>query len=118
MSHVSSSTGGEHAAGKDGKGSTDNNKDSGDQPSVAEIEADIARTREQLAATVDELTDRLDVKSRVKGRVEQTRRNAVQRVHLARDRATDDAGRPTPPVIAGAVAAIALLALVVWWRQR
>ncbi len=87
-------------------------------PGVDEIEADIARTREQLATTVDELTGRLDVKSRVKGRVEQTKQDAARRVHMARDKATDPDGRPTPPAIAGAVAAVALVALVVWWRRR
>ncbi|WP_426245520.1 DUF3618 domain-containing protein [Nocardioides sp. LHG3406-4] len=85
---------------------------------VDAIETDIARTREQLAATVDELTDRLDVKSRIKGRVEQTRHDATLRVQELRARATDAEGRPTPPVIAGAVAAAALVALAVWWRTR
>ena len=37
-----------------------------------EIEADIARTREELAHTVDELTARLDVKARVQERIHQT----------------------------------------------
>lgn len=88
------------------------------QPGVEEIEADIARTREELAATVDALTDRLDVKSRVRGKVDQTKQDAVQRVHLVRERATDQNGRPTPPVIAGAVAVVALVALLVWRKAR
>jgi hypothetical protein len=86
--------------------------------SVEEIEADIARTREELAATVDALTDRLDVKSRVRGKVAQTRRDAVQRVQTVRDRATDAEGRPTPPVIAGAAAVALLVVLIVWRRTR
>ena len=41
-------------------------------PSAEQIEADIARTREELAHTVDELTARLDVKARVQERIRQT----------------------------------------------
>ena len=88
------------------------------QPGVEEIEADIERTRAELAATVDALTDRLDVKSRLRGKVEHTKRDAVQRVHTARNRATDQDGRPTPPVIAGAAALVALVTLLVWRRTR
>ncbi|WP_295662082.1 DUF3618 domain-containing protein, partial [uncultured Nocardioides sp.] len=88
------------------------------QPGVEEIEADIERTRAELAATVEALTDRLDVKSRLRGKVEHTKRDAVQRVHTARSRATDQDGRPTPPVIAGAAALVALVALLVWRRTR
>ena len=57
----------------------------------AAIEADIARQREQLAATVDELQYRLDVTARAKER----------------------------PLLLGAVAAvsIALVGLVIWRRS-
>jgi hypothetical protein len=41
-------------------------------PSAEQIEADIARTREELAHTVDELTARLDVKARMQERIQQT----------------------------------------------
>lgn len=87
-------------------------------PGVSEIEADIARTREQLASTVDELAGRLDVKSRVRGQVAQTKQDATAHVRALADRATDDDGRPMPPVMVGAVAvaAVAVVALVVWWR--
>ena len=99
-------------------GSDPTQQTEGKQPGVEEIEADIARTREELAATVDALTDRLDVKSRVRGKVEQTKQDAVERVHEARDRATDQDGRPTPPVIAGAAVLVALVALLVWRKAR
>ena len=84
-------------------------------PGVEQIEADIARTREELAQTVDELTARLDVKTRVQEGVQ-------ERVQELRDRATDDQGRPTPATMAiggAAVAAVvAIVALSIWRRRR
>lgn len=80
-------------------------------PSVEQIEADIARTREELAQTVDELTARFDVKTRVQERVQEVR-----------DRATDDQGRPTPVTLAigGAAltAVVAIVAVSIWRRRR
>ena len=71
-----------------------------------EIEADIARQREELAATVTELHARLDVKAR-------TRAKAAE----LRGRATTPDGNPDPRVIAAAVA-IAVLAGVAVWRRH
>ena len=71
-----------------------------------EIEADIARQREELAATVTELHARLDVKAR-------TRAKAAE----LRGRATTPDGNPDPRVIAAAVA-IAVLAGVAFWRRH
>jgi MYXO-CTERM domain-containing protein len=72
----------------------------GSTPSTPEeIEADIARQREQLAGTVNELQARLDVKTRAKAKAGELK-----------DRATTADGKPTPQVIGGA--AVALLAVV------
>jgi hypothetical protein len=93
----------------------------GDSPGIEEIETDIARTREELAATVDELTARLDVKTRVKESVQQTKDQAVDRIRTVRDQATDEDGRPTPTTlgIGGAVAAMVVVVLVLTlWRRR
>lgn len=61
-----------------------------------QIEAEIEAQREQLAATVDQLTHKLDVK----------------------DRMTTDTGRPRPELLAAAgVAALAVVALVLWRRR-
>lgn len=70
----------------------------------AAIEADIARQRERLAATVDELHHRLDVKTQAK-----------EKAADLKDRATTDTGKPRPElaaavvVIAAAVIGLAIL---------
>jgi hypothetical protein len=61
-----------------------------------QIEAEIEAQREQLAATVDQLTHKLDVK----------------------DRMTTDTGRPRPELLAAAgVTVVAVVALVLWRRR-
>jgi Protein of unknown function (DUF3618) len=71
------------------------------------IEADIERQRDELAATVSALHDRLDVKTRAK-----------QKASELRDRATTDTGKPRPEVAALAAAAIAGVVGLVIWRHR
>jgi hypothetical protein len=71
------------------------------------LEADIARQREELAHTVDELQARLDVKSR-----------AREKAHELKDRATTDTGRPRPEVTTAAVAGAGVLAGLVGLRAR
>jgi cobalamin biosynthesis Mg chelatase CobN len=72
------------------------------------IEADIERQREELAATVSALQDRLDVKSRAK-----------EKAAELKDRATTDTGKPRPELAALAVAAVVgVVGLVVWRRRR
>jgi hypothetical protein len=98
-----------------------NGTPAGDNAGTEEIEAEIARTREDLAATVDELTARLDIKTRVKERVQQTKDQAAARVLAVRDQATDDDGRPTTTTlgVGGAVAAtiVVVVALSIWRRR-
>ncbi len=71
------------------------------------IRADIERTREDLAQTVDALHAKLDVKTRAKYKVAQVKSSAT----------TND-GKPRPEVIAVAVAALVVVAGLVWWRRR
>jgi len=71
------------------------------------IRADIERTRENLAETVDALHAKLDIKSQARARVER-----------AKDQATTDDGKPRPELVAGAVGVVLLLTGLVWWRRR
>jgi MYXO-CTERM domain-containing protein len=71
-----------------------------------EIEAEIARQREELAATVTELHARLDVKARTKAKAAELR-----------GRATTPDGKPDPRVVAAAVAVV-VLAGVAFWRRH
>ena len=71
------------------------------------IEADIARQREQLAATFDELQHRLDVKAQAK-----------EKVAEVKDRATTDTGKPRPELAVAAFVAAAVVVLVIWRRSH
>lgn len=61
-----------------------------------QIEAEIEEQREQLAATVDQLTHKLDLK----------------------DKMTTSSGRPRPEVLAAAGVAVLALVVVVLRRRR
>jgi hypothetical protein len=61
-----------------------------------QIEAVIETQRAELAATVDQLTAKLDVKARM----------------------TTDSGKPRPEVLAAAGSLVALAVALVWWRRR
>jgi hypothetical protein len=78
-----------------------------DPRTPSEIEADIERQRDRLADTVDQLSAKLDVKSRAKAKATELS-----------DRATTDSGKPRPEVLAAAVSLAALIAVLIWWRRR
>jgi len=61
-----------------------------------QIEAEIEEQRAQLAATVDQLTAKLDVKARM----------------------TTDSGKPRPEVLAAAGSLVAMAVALLWWRRR
>jgi hypothetical protein len=76
-------------------------------PTTAELEAQIAAQRDQLADTVDQLGHKLDVKTQAKERAAQVA-----------DRATTDDGKPRPELVAALTAVVLLVGALVWWRRR
>ena len=72
-----------------------------------EIEADIAAQREQLADTVDQLSAKLDVKTRAQAKASELK-----------DRATTDSGKPRPEVLGAAGSLLAMALVLLWWRRR
>ena len=75
--------------------------------SPEQIEADIARQREELATTVSRLEAKLDVKTRARHKAAELKA-----------RATTDSGAPRPELLAAGVAVIGLVGLLVWRRRR
>jgi hypothetical protein len=75
--------------------------------SPAALEAQVERDREQLAATVDALHHKLDVRAHAKARAARLK-----------DRATTDSGRPAPAALGLAAVALAGLGLLVWRRAH
>ena len=87
--------------------STPDDTGSGKSQTPEQIEAEIAAQREQLADTVDQLTAKLDVKSR-----------AQQKAAEVKDRATTDSGKPRPEVLGAAGSLVAMALVLLWWRRR
>jgi chromosome segregation ATPase len=110
---------------------TTNTEDLEHTAKVDELQADIERTREDLAETVDALTAKLDLKSRAKQRMVDAKQRAAVQLDTAKGRtraltararnnATDAQGKPTPIVLVGTGVAAALVALgvLLWSRSR
>jgi hypothetical protein len=77
----------------------------------ATIEADVIRRREELAQTIDALSQTLHHKVDVKARV----RDKVDDVLGA---VTTDAGRPRPELLLLVGAVVAGSVALAWWRHR
>ena len=89
-------------------------------PETPELEADIARTREDLADTVDQLTAKLDVKTRIRNRAAEAKDAATMHVQAARKQLVDVDGKTRPTTLGvggGVVAAIAAVVLVKLWQR-
>jgi len=89
-------------------------------PQVAYLQADIERTRADLADAVDQLTAKLDVKTRVRNSAADAVGNATSQLRKLQDQATDDEGKPTPTtlvVAGGALAAVMAVFVVAVWRR-
>lgn len=82
------------------------------------LQADIARQRQALAATVQDLHDRLDVKTRAHDKAQEIKVRTQVRAHELKSRATTPDGRPEPTFVATAVAAVAALVLLTWLKRK
>lgn len=92
----------------------DQRPEPGPDAGVDELQDDIERTREELAETVNALSDKFDVKGRAQQKVADTKEAVTQRGHEAVSTAK---AKPAIPV--GAIAVmVAGIALVVWLRRR
>ncbi|WP_226282696.1 DUF3618 domain-containing protein [Janibacter indicus] len=99
-----------------------------DSTDPAKIEADIARHREDLSATVDELTDRLDVKKRAKRQVNDLKMHAADFKGQGLNRVQDLKTRAQQPQnvelatlaaqVLALVAGVAAVAGAIWWWRR
>lgn len=84
-----------------------------------DIEADIERTRERLAGTVNEIADRVKPANVVRRKTEGVRQLAAQGIDTARAQVVDPNGNVrTERVAALGVAAIAAVGLMVWRGVR
>lgn len=72
-----------------------------------QLEADIEAQRDELAHTVDQLTAKLDVKSRTQAKVADVKH-----------RATTAEGTPRPEVVAAAGSLLAIILVLLVWRLR
>lgn len=100
------------------------------QRSVAEIEADLARTRTELADTLDALKERMDPKVRAEELAEQAKITAFELAEQAKAAAStagtqakafaDDvtAGKPRALAVAGAAIALVAAGIVLAARRR
>jgi hypothetical protein len=114
-------TGAYRADGTSGANVADDSA-AGMSPEAADLQADIERTRADLADTVDQLTAKLDVKSRVHDTIANTKDNAALQLRRLQDQATDERGKPTPATlgISGAAfaAVVAVLVIALWRRNN
>lgn len=99
------------------------------QASAAEIEADIARTREDLGEIVDSLTDKFNVKAQARNKTREVTDQASERLHNVqaqgaravvqlKNSATDERGQLKPAIPAAALALAVTAIAVVIWRKR
>jgi len=86
-----------------------------------QLQADIERTRADLAQTVDKISARLDVRARLRHRVLDARDVAAQRLRVVRRRAGDVRTKASPGTIgigSGILAAALAVVVITWWRSN
>ena len=110
----------EENAGPTSATSPESGTDTAESPEVVELEADIARTREELADTIDQLAAKLDVKTRVHNRLTESKDVAAAQLQTVRNHLVGVDGKPRPVALAtggGVVAAVAAVILVRLWMR-
>ncbi|MBW8172533.1 DUF3618 domain-containing protein [Ornithinimicrobium sp. Arc0846-15] len=83
-----------------------------------QIEADIARHRQELSHTVDELTDRLDVKKQAQQKFASVQARATDRAETAKIRAQNAEPRELAAMAAPVLATVAAIALAIGLVRR
>jgi hypothetical protein len=94
--------------------------DTSSTPTAADLQAEIETTREDLSHTVDLLTAKLDVKTRVRGRAQRIRDDVERRLRAVGDRARNEAehaDRTQVSVAVGALAVVLAVLTVTRWRR-
>ncbi|MDA4109713.1 DUF3618 domain-containing protein [Mycolicibacterium holsaticum] len=86
----------------------------GPSADIAEIEADIEQTRDELGQTVAALSSKLDVKERSRQKAAETKERVAEKADTLRHTATDNPSRTVPI----AIVVLAVLAGIVIWRRR
>jgi hypothetical protein len=78
-----------------------------------ELRRDIERTRAELGATVEALSQKADVKAQAREKTEQVKTQAREKVEHARESVQAQArGRPVGPLAAGIAVAVVALWLI------
>jgi F0F1-type ATP synthase assembly protein I len=86
----------------------------GPDASIDELQADIAKTRQELGETVSALADKADVKAQVHAKVADTKQAAAERAQVVQETV-----RRNPGLDAGVVVGlVAVIGLIVWLRRR
>ncbi|KUH66836.1 hypothetical protein AU184_10535 [Mycolicibacterium novocastrense] len=88
----------------------------GPDAGVDDIQADIEQTRHELGETVEALQAKLDVKTRAKEKVDETKDRVVEKADTLRHTATDNPKQTVP--VAAIVAILAVVGIIVWRRRR
>lgn len=83
-----------------------------------DIEADIARHREELSETVEELVDRVNVKAQAQRKAAEAKERVSAEVERSRGRLSSGDPAEMAAAAAPVLAVVAVLSLVVYWLVR
>lgn len=82
-----------------------------------QIETEIAQHRQELGETVDELTERLDVKKQAQRKVDALKAQASTQLEMVKARAQSDDPKEVVSVLAPVVGVVAVVVLLVGIRR-